>query len=247
MPGPVPEVRMGLPPVEPWQRNLVVALFVAYVVEVLLYQAGVPIYDWLPWYSFGDGFAPWQLVTHFLVQGADLRIAGQLVIALVFLYFFLPAVSDAVDRRTMAIGTVAAGAGAIALPLLVDATGVLPARPALGWTPLAVTLPVLIGLAAPDKDLFLVFFPLKARVLLWGSLVVALLYLLVQPDLGTFEGVGAWLGVVGWWHLLGPGARRRTLRDQARDIESELRRFQVIEGGKDKPQGRQGGGDDWVH
>ena len=52
--------------------------------------------------------------------------------------------------------------------------------------------------------------------------------------------MGVWLGVMGWYYYLGPGARRRQLTRQATRIERELSRFRVIDGGKTDP-------DDWVH
>lgn len=236
-----------LPPHEPWQSNLVVGLFVAYVVEVVLHHAGLPLYTLLAWHPFGAGFEAWQPLTRFLVQGAAPITAAWVVLSLLVLYFLLPAVVPLLGRRTAAQAVLAGAVGGTILPLAVDATGLLASPPALGWSELVLVLPVLLGLAAPDADMVAFVFPMKARALLWGVLVVALLFLLVAPSLATLEGVGVWLGVFGWWHGLGPGARRRTLRSQAKDIESELRRFQVIEGGKERPQGRQSPGDDWVH
>jgi hypothetical protein len=117
--------------------------------------------------------------------------------------------------------------------------------PALGWQPLTLVLPVLLGLHRPDTDILLLVFPIKARWFLWGVLVVGVLQLLAERSLGTWQGLGVWLGAVGWYHLLGPGSRRRTLRARAAGIERELSRFQVLEGGRDRGPRRPG--DDTVH
>lgn len=241
-----PEVQVVMPTLERWHRNLLVALFAAYVLELVLHNVGVPVYAWLPWFTFGEGFQPWQPFTRFLVQGASRESVFGVLFALVILYFFLPAVEAIVERGQLLRATVAGMVVGTLLPLAVDLAGFCPQSVALGWAPLAIVLPAVFGLARPDADILLLVFPVKARWFLWGTLVVALLYLMVERSLDTWQGVGVWLGVYAWWNLLGPGARRRNLKKQAAGIEKELRRFQVLEGGKGPAQGAQGG-DDWVH
>jgi hypothetical protein len=82
--------------------------------------------------------------------------------------------------------------------------------------------------------------PVRAIWFVWGSIAIAGLSFLAAPTLATADAVGAWLGVMGWYHYLGPGRRRRELTRQAAGIERELLRFQVLEGGKDDP-------DEWIH
>jgi hypothetical protein len=137
------------------------------------------------------------------------------------------------ERRQLGRAVAAAAVAGTLLPLAIDALGLLGGPgAALGWTFLVLALPTLFGLARPDADVLLLIFPVKARVFLWGALVVALLILLVEQSLDSFATLGVWLGVFGWWNLLGPGARRRDLKRQSRGIERELRRFQVLEGGR---------------
>ncbi len=236
---------LRLPTLAPWMRNLLVALFAAYVAELALANAGVDVYA-LAWRPFGAGFAPWQPLTRFAVQG---RRAVTVVVALLALFFMLPALWERIDRRILGRALLAAAVGATVLPLVADLAltdrGVV-----MGWTAVAlVWLPTLFGLALPDETLYLMFaIPVSGRMLLWLTAVfTGLLALFGAPaDLGSVEPFGAWLGIAGWWHLLGPGARRRRLVRQAASIERELRRFQVIEGGRAQgDQDREP--DEWIH
>ena len=100
---------------------------------------------------------------------------------------------------------------------------------------------VLFGLGMPNGIVHLFFIlPVRAIWFVWGSIAIAGLSFLAQPALATADAVGAWCGVMGWYHYMGPGRRRRELTRQAASIERDLRRFQVIEGGKTDP-------DEWVH
>lgn len=252
------DVQVMMPTPERWHIGLLVGLFVLYVAELVL-QNFFPIYEVLPWYGFGAGFEPWQLVTRFLVQGPS---PFGVLLSLFVLYFFLPTIEGVVGRRQLGWAVLSGAVVGTLLPILMDLAGATNGLPAMGWGPLVVALPVLFGLARPDATILLLVFPVQARWVLWGSLVVALMMLLVDRSLYTYQGVGVWLGVFGWWQLLGPGARRRRLARKAEGIERELRNLhgkpgkgapssgkpsnlRVIDGGKSKPQGRQG--DDWVH
>lgn len=234
--------------------RLLLGLFALYVAELVI-QIGLPeIYGWLAWQDFGAGFQPWQLLTRFFVQGPAAVLS--VLFALLALYFFLPMMEGILPRRQLGYAVLAGAVVGTLLPLIMGLAGIAHGV-AMGWTPLVVTLVVVLGIARPDATIFLYLFPVQARWFLWGSLVVALLYLLAdRGSLGSFQGVGVWLGVYGWWHLLGPGARRRRLAKKAETIERELKNMggggkpqnsnlRVIDGGKSKPQGRQG--DDWVH
>jgi hypothetical protein len=243
-----------MPTPERWHLRLLLGLFALYVAELVL-QLGVPeIYGWLAWQDLNVGFQLWQLLTRFFVQGPGAVIT--VLFSLLALYFLLPMMEGIVARRQLGYAVLAGAVVGTVLPLVMNLAG-LAHGVAMGWTPLVVSLFVLLGIARPDATIFLYLFPVQARWILWGSLVVALLLLLAdRGSLASFQGVGVWLGVYGWWHLLGPGARRRRLSKKAETIERELKNMgsggkpqssnlRVIDGGKSKPQGRQG--DDWVH
>jgi hypothetical protein len=245
MPPDMTTVQFGLPTPARWHVILIVTLLVAYVTELVLNLLGVPLYALLPWYPLGSGFEPWQLATHFLVQGNDAPNVLWVVVGLLVLYFFLPSVDTVVERRQLGFAVLSAAIGSVLLGLAFDGAGLAGAMfPTLGWGKLVGALFVLYGLARPDQVILLVMFPLRGRWLVWGTLGFALLLVLARHDLDAYGGLGVWCGVYGWWHTLGPGARRRRLMKKAAGIEKELK-IRVIEGGKSKPQGRQG--DDWVH
>ncbi|HHO52683.1 MAG TPA: hypothetical protein ENK18_17875 [Deltaproteobacteria bacterium] len=239
-----PQVQYAIPTPEPWQRNLLIALFGAYVVELVLHNLGIPLYRFLPWYNWSGNFEIWQPLTRYLVQGADRGAVVQVLLSLFVLYFFLPAMDTITDHATLLRSILAGAIGGTLVPFVLDLAGVVSGG-VMGWSALVMVLPVLFGIARPDQDILLLVFPIKARWFLWGSLVIALLFILVDRSLGSFEHLGVWLGVFGWWHTLGPGRRRRDLRRQASGIERELKRFQVLDGGRS--QGGQGGSDDWIH
>lgn len=240
-----PDVQFAMPSLERWHKNLLIALLAAYVIELLLALTGAPIYEYAPWYNFRSAFHPWQPVSHFLVQGNSSAAVSSVVFSLVMVYFLLPMVERAVSTRQLA-GAMASGAAiGITVAFAADAAGLTAPGAALGWRPLVYALPAVYGIARPNDTLLLLFFPVQARWVLWGSLGVALLMILAEHTLATWEGLGVWLGVFGWWNVLGPGARKRQLLKKASVVERELK-IRVIEGGKGtRSQGPQR--DDWVN
>ena len=224
--------------------RLLAGLFGLYVLELLARYAGLDLYA-LAWHPFGAGFAPWQPLTHYLLQGTHSGSVTSVLFGLLMLYFALPAV-DATVERGVWLRALGAGAGVgVVLALLTDAIGLAGPTPALGWIPLAIGLFVLFGLALPHGVVKLFFvLDIPARWLVWMSLAVLALRMAMAPTLSAAEGLGMWIGVYGYWSLRGPGARRRELHQKKRSIEQELRRFTVIEGGRG---GNRPPDDDWVH
>lgn len=235
----------ALPTLERWHRWLLAALFGAFVVELVAKNAGLPIYRWLAWWSFDAGFAAWQPLTRFLVQGDDRNAVASVAFSLLLLYFFLPLMESVAGRRTLGQAVLAGAVGGTVLPLALDATGLLSPSAALGWRPLAYALPPLLGLMRPDQTILLVVLPVRASWILWGTLVLAVLNVLAEQSLDSLQELGVWVGVYAWYHLLGPGRTRRELSGRGKKVEKDLRRFQVLEGGRSP--NRPGRPDDLVH
>ncbi len=239
--------QIRFPTLHAWMRNLLIALFVLYVLELGLRNAGVDVYL-LAWQPFGHGFQPWQPLTRFLVQGPG--VVG-VIMGLVLLYFLLPGIWATVEQAILRSALLAGLAGGTLLPLLLD-LAIAGDGAVMGWTTLLwVWLPTIFGLSMPNQTIYLMFvIPVNGRALLWFTAVICGLALLFGAGarIESAEPLGVWLGVYGWWQGLGPGARRRQLIAKAAGIERELKRFTVIEGGKGQSDGnRPPEGDEWVH
>jgi hypothetical protein len=228
-----------LPPVTRLTRNVLIALFVLYVIELTTANVmGLPTHA-LAWHGFGEGFALHQPLTRYLVQGNG--VFG-VVIAGVVLYFFLPAMERHFNTTQLVEALIAGAIGGTALGLLLDATGLLHGS-AQGWSVLVEVLVVLFGLKLPDAVIRLFFIlPIQARLLVWGAGLIGFLMLLATLDLMSADFFGTFLGTLGWWHTRGPAGRRRKLLRDASKIERELDRFTVLPGGRQDSQD-----DDLVH
>ncbi|TNE89213.1 MAG: hypothetical protein EP330_12300 [Deltaproteobacteria bacterium] len=102
-----------------------------------------------------------------------------------------------------------------------------------GYSSLLLAMVTLFGLRAPDASVLLMFvLPIPARVFIWLSGLTAGLTALAFPGRLGGDYLGAFLGVLLWWYGRGPGKRRRELAAQGRQVERELRRFTVLQGGQ---------------
>ncbi len=235
---------MQLPRLETWMIRLLAGLFGLFVVELVARNAGLDLYG-LSWHPIAHGFGPWQLVTHYFLQGSYDGSVTSVLFGLLMLYFALPAVDATVERGVWVRAIGAGAATGLVLGLLTDLVGLAGVAPTMGWLPLAIGLFVVFGLALPDGIVKLFFvLDIPARWLVWLSLAILAVRMVLAPGLGSAEGLGMWIGVYGYWTLRGPGARRRELHQKKRSIERELRRFEVIEGGRSPNRPKD---DDWVH
>ncbi|MBN2801281.1 MAG: hypothetical protein JXX28_19225 [Deltaproteobacteria bacterium] len=227
---------MTLPPLLPWMRNTLGAVLGLYLIEVIARNyLRLPV-DLLSWQPLSGPFEPWQLLTHFAVQGPGRGGAWSTLMTLLVLWFFLPAMERLmpIPRLLATLATAAVTGVALGLVLdgLVDFASLYGG--ATGWSSLIGAMIALFGLSLPNGTVNLWFvLPIKGSWIAWGTLAVSALLLFAEPSLDTAEHLGAVLGVFGWWYLRGPLARRRALRRKSRDIERELRRFTVLPGGRD--------------
>ena len=224
--------QFGLPPLSARVRNLFIALVGLYAVELALRNVvGAPI-DALVWLPFrSTDFALYQPLTRYFIQGNSVI---SVLIGVVVLYFFLPQLESSYsDRQQLEVVGFAAAGGTLFAGAL-DLIGILrtPA-PAFGWDGLVTIAVVLFGLTNPKAVIHLFFvLPVRASLFVWGTGLLAALFLLAVPALDTADYLGVWLGVMAWWRWRGPEARKRVLRDKAKNIERELRNFEVLEGGR---------------
>ncbi len=219
----------GLPPMENWLRNLLVALLAFWVTELVATNfLRLPTFG-LAWFSFERGFQPWQIFTRYLIQGSD--VSAFLFSALA-LYFTLPTLEQMLTRRQLGelAGSVVVG-GSIA-GLVLDAVGLVDGT-AFGWSVFAASAFTALGRALPEAEIRLFFvLPVSGRFIAYGTGAVSLLMLLASRSIGSADFLGAWGGVMLWWSWRGPGARRRQLAAKGKKIEKQLHRLRVVEGGK---------------
>jgi len=239
---PYAQPQFNLPVLEPWMKRLLGVLFAMYVVELVLRNTGMPVYL-LEWRSFESGFAYYQPLTRFLVQGR--QAVFSVILGLLVLYFLIPAIVQMLSRRKVLHATVAAAIGGTVLPMLLDAVWLSNGQ-VMGWPVLGLSLVVLFGLANPSGTILAFFFiPISGTLILYGTLAISVAGFILAPSMVRAEPLGVWLGTCAWWFAMGPGGRRRRLKKKAASIEKALHRFEVLEGGRsDTPQGDQ---DEWIH
>lgn len=240
----VPQPQFDFRGPQGWQRQLLIGLLVLYVFELIVVQAysGLRLYDllgWKAWSGWEPLLAPWQPLTRFLVQGPG--VIGVLI-ELVVLYLVLPTLNDLLGERGMVNAFVAGAVGASLLPFVADVSGLpLADSQLLGWGSLVWVPFVLLGILRPRATVYLIIFPIEARYILWGSLVLSILMIISSHSVGSVEPLGVWLGTFGWYHLVGPGRpRRREPAPEPPSVMKQRRQFQVIDGGRSDD-------DDMVH
>jgi len=220
------------PPLPPAVRNLLIGLFAMLVVELILKNIGVVLWDSVAWRPLRAGFAVEQLPLHYLSQSPTRGGISSTLFGMLVIYFFLPnAVAD-LGAKAVRDAVISAAAGGIIIGMLADAAGLVGGA-AWGWTGLVTSLVVLFGLSRPNGIVLLFFvIPAPGWLFVWGTLVIEVLMFMADRSLDTTETLGVWAGTFAWWHLLGPGGRRRSLIKKSKTIEKELSHLRVIDGGR---------------
>ena len=213
-------------------RNLIVGLFVLYVLQLL---AGDAVTQALAWQPFGAGFLPTQPLTSFVIAGDPTSAC----LGWLGLFFLVAPVERTLGRAAFARAMFASWVGAIALGLAVASLRMQDVA-VLGLAPLIAALASLFGWAHPGASILLFFvIPIRAELIAWGTGAFSFLWLLVAltrpgaaSPLGSALAFGAWLGALAWTRLGSAEVRRLQLAWRQRRVQRELRRFEVIEGGR---------------
>jgi hypothetical protein len=219
----------------PLTRTLIVGLFVLYVLQLL---AGEGATQTLAWQPFGAGFLPTQPLTSFLIAGDPTSAC----LGWLGLFFLVAPVERALGRSAFARAALASWLGAVALGLAVASLQMADVA-VLGLAPLLAALASLFGWAHPGANILLFFvIPIRAELIAWGTGALSFLWLLVAltrpgmaSPLGSALAFGAWLGALAWSRLGSAEVRRLQLAWRQRRVQRELRRFEVIEGGRTSP------------
>ncbi len=211
----------------PLARAVILTKFGIFVAQMVSRQA---LDQWLAWQPFGEGFYPWQVVTALALSpyhpwSAFLEWLG--------LFFLLAPVERALGRTGLVRALGASWLLAVTLTVVGVLTGLFDDLGFVGVSALLGALLAHFGFTNPHATVYIFFVvPVRASLLAWGTGLIAFLFLLYAPSTWTGLAFFAWGGAWAWHAVptrrLG-AAFGRWRRSRA---ERDLRRFQVIEGGR---------------
>ncbi len=247
----------------PFVRNLLIALVSIYVVQVVLESwMGMPISAWMGvWPPIGPQgstgmFRAWQPVTALLFNSDPTSALMDWLMVFFFLQPTLEILGRKGAAKLLGVTWVIALLASMALAWIgiVSVTS-----PCLGVTTLVAAMVVAFGMARPNAQLlFLFFLPMRGRTLVLLELAIATLFFLYYRSFESSVAFTTSIAAVVWMWC--DGSLRTLLlklklqwlvhqRDRlgARPRRREAGRFEVIEGGRGRGEGRAGGDDDWVH
>lgn len=214
----------------PLVRNVLVTLFVIYLAQLL----AMPRLDqWLGWQPYGSGlFFPWQPLTCVLLGTLD---PLQTCLQWLGVFFMLPILEQVLPAARIGRAMLFSWAVAVSAIFLLEFAGILgQAGEISGLAPLMAALTALVGFLLPNTT-FLLFFvlPVKALWIAWGTGLLTFLYMVASRDAGSAANFFAWGGAWIFVQFIGGNFRRWRLQLKKKQVERKLRRFEVIEGGKD--------------
>jgi hypothetical protein len=227
---------LGLDRLDPLTRRVLTALAALTLAQVLLPAMGVSLSS-LRWLPFGAGFQLWHPLSFMIAPAGSLLDP---LLSMLTCLFLLPALQIRLSESELKEILGAAWAVGVSAALLSDAVG-FGSGSLAGWTLLLLPVISMVGLALPDVQLrFFGLIPIPHPLVIYGPGALALWWVLTAPAgngdmLSSAFSLGAWSGPFAWWHLRGPGATQRRPRTPARrPAERDLRRFQVLPGGRDQ-------------
>jgi membrane associated rhomboid family serine protease len=248
------EVQMsfGLPKLTPVVKGLLVVLGVSFVclaLESRFLRGGVDVRSLLALDSFYvlQGQRLWTLLTYALVH--DLESPWHILFNCIVLYFFGPALEERWGSARFALFSLAA---VLVGGLFVVASGLLHlgSGAAVGASAICAGGVVAWCLMYPEKEVYIYFFQVKGKHMLWMSVGLEVLNALTNSGIsaaGHFGGmtVGAVAGALSagpirrWWlerKLKSLTAQKASLGGSGkRAAASGLR---VISGGRDDPKSK---------
>jgi hypothetical protein len=221
----------ALPRLSSVVKKLIIALFVAYVLELVCVKwLQLPFVETLAMWP--GAIAPWQLVTYVVVNGGD---PIMFLLGLLFLWWAIsPFEIGNGSRRTVqlvAVATIAASVPAYLVGMLIPGS-----PPLAGSVPLWCASVAAVAWLQRDQQIALFgVVPMAMKHLLIGLVVVSVLQFLFTANqtmlVANLSAMAAGIGFVRWMK------RPRTQR-AARKPAARARGFKVIRGGGGEDEDR---------
>jgi hypothetical protein len=223
----------------PLVRNTLLVLVGVYVAQLL-----IPGMAALLAWSTGVGlFAPWQVLTCLVLGGPD---PGQALFDWVGVFFLVPLLDDLMDRRTWVLQLLTCWAVAVVTGLGAVTLGLVDPSVIMGQTALLDAAIAFIGFRMRHAQFLLMFvIPVRAVWLAWITGGMSLLYFLAYRNADTWTMLVCWAAAAVLANVDRGSLRRLSLQWKKGRIERRLRKFEVIDGGKDGPPRTRP--EDWVH
>ena len=227
------------PPLTPFVKKLLIALFGAWIVQIILQNwAGVPIFEFLALNTASPGLHTlWQLGTHVFAFPTGPQAVFSMLITLVFLWWMLaPFEQRFGEKRTIQLCVVAALSAAF-LALIV---GLIVPSPSALYGAQALLLGSIAAFAwsyrGQGRMSFFGVIDMKPVHIIYLVLALSALMFMTSGDAvalaADIGAIGGGMAFIEW--LRRPPGRRRPKRDKRRKKKSD---FDVVQGGRaDEPR-----------
>ena len=226
------------PPLTPFVKKLLIALFAAWIVQIILQNwAGVPIFEFLALSTANPGVNTlWQLGTHVFAFPTGPQAVFSMLIVLLFLWLMLaPFEQRFGEKRTIQLCVVAALSSAV-LALVV---GLIVPSPSALYGAQAILLGSIAAFAwsyrGQGRMSFFGMIDMKPEHIIYVVLGFSALMFLISGDAvalaSDLGAIGGGVGFIEWLRRPPKQRKRRVKRGQRKSS------FDVVEGGKaDKPR-----------
>lgn len=219
-------------PPTPFVKSILIGGTVLYILQQIVMQwMGIPLGTFIAWDPNTTFSMPWTVLSHFLfLYNSPLGFLFDMVA----MYFFLPVVVQSYGRKGLnrlllwvAIITTTVG-------LIGVITHAIPSTstPAFGIRPLITAMIVIFGLKNPYATIYLLFFPIQASWVAWGTGIFGLLQFFAGRSLESLLVLGGWL--TGYLFVTNHGQIKPKQLWINFKHQQRRRRLHSVDGGKNK-------------
>jgi hypothetical protein len=220
-------------PPTPFVKQILIGATVLYILQQILMQwMQLPLGEWLAWSPNTTFTKPWAVVTHYaFLFNSPIGFLFEMVA----IYFFLPVIVQSYGKKGLYRLLIWISVVTTVFGLLGVVSGAIPSNsaPAFGLHPLITAMVVVFGLKNPFATIYLLFFPIQASWIAWGSGILALLNFFAGRSLESLIVLGGW--VTGYLFVTGRGNIKPQKLWANLKHERRRRRLQSFDGNKGKP------------